>query len=180
MDRIIEGQRFGSLMAEHMVTMGRDRERYSFRCDCGRFVIREVEGVGDGSSCGCLYRGKDLFGMCFGEWEVIGIAENCKKKGRLWMCRCSCGEVVKVSGGNLKRGLSQRCKRCRIKRASDRKFNPHFRYKGKEVSFQGEIKSISEWARDERCKVGYDLLRCRLKKGWDIEKAIMTKSRQSK
>lgn len=37
----------------------------------------------------------------------------------------------------------------------------------------GEKKTISEWSRDERCKVGYDVLRGRLTKGIPIWASIL-------
>jgi hypothetical protein len=42
------------------------------------------------------------------------------------------------------------------------------------VTAFGELKSISEWSRDNKCKVSYDVLRNRLAKGWNVELALAT------
>lgn len=42
------------------------------------------------------------------------------------------------------------------------------------VAAFGEIKSVAEWARDERCVVQYGTLQYRRRKGWDFEKAMAT------
>ncbi len=46
----------------------------------------------------------------------------------------------------------------------------------KKVSAFGEEKSVIGWSEDERCKIGYSGLKVRIRKGWDIEKAISTPS----
>jgi hypothetical protein len=42
------------------------------------------------------------------------------------------------------------------------------------VSLSGETKCVVEWAEDERCIVSYEVLRARLKGGWEILPAMTT------
>lgn len=44
----------------------------------------------------------------------------------------------------------------------------------------GETKTLAEWSKDERCVVAKNSLWWRLNKGWDIEKALTTRSRNNK
>ena len=58
----------------------------------------------------------DLTGERFGRWTVIGQAPmgyfNMTKKrfsDTLWVCRCDCGTVKLVRGGNLRGGKTTSC-----------------------------------------------------------------------
>ncbi len=42
------------------------------------------------------------------------------------------------------------------------------------LEYLGETKSIHQWSLDERCAVGHDTLRRRLKSGWDFDKSLLT------
>lgn len=44
----------------------------------------------------------------------------------------------------------------------------------KKYEYMGEAKRVTEWANDERCQVGRDTLKSRLRHGWDFVKAITT------
>ena len=46
--------------------------------------------------------------------------------------------------------------------------------KGRRISAFGEVKNISQWARDSRCRVCVNTLRTRFRQGWDAELAIST------
>lgn len=46
----------------------------------------------------------------FGKWVVIDYFGN-----EYWNCLCECGQIHKVHGANLRRGLSRGCPRCRHK-----------------------------------------------------------------
>ena len=38
----------------------------------------------------------------------------------------------------------------------------------------GETKTAHDWAKDPRCKVGYEVLRNRVYRGWPVEQSILT------
>ncbi|MGX8715089.1 MAG: hypothetical protein ACSW8A_05000 [Lachnospiraceae bacterium] len=93
------------------------RRRYVLwrcRCECGREVL--VEGYRLKNhlvmSCGCL-RGSDrprnLTGLRFGRLTVIRKLEEKKGARRLWLCECSCGNQVKVTGDALLSGSTVSC-----------------------------------------------------------------------
>lgn len=52
---------------------------------------------------------KDLSGMAFGRWTVLGESGRTASGSILWQCRCSCGTEKAVFGPNLTRGLSTSC-----------------------------------------------------------------------
>lgn len=57
---------------------------------------------------------KDLTGQTFGRLTVIQRAEDKILKGSgkrvvMWLCQCSCGQIVKVQGSNLRRHVVNSC-----------------------------------------------------------------------
>lgn len=58
----------------------------------------------------------DLTGMVYGDLTVLRRADGVRPTS--WVCRCSCGQETTVNADNLRRGLSTRCKSCRITAAS--------------------------------------------------------------
>ncbi len=58
----------------------------------------------------------DLLGQTFGQWTVLEEYGKRSNWGKvLWRCLCSCGKEDLISGSNLKRGRSTRCRSCAIK-----------------------------------------------------------------
>lgn len=57
---------------------------------------------------------KDMKGLRFGHLTVI--AESTLKNAKYqtyWICRCDCGNYLRVRGDNLRRGNSRRCSDCK-------------------------------------------------------------------
>lgn len=52
---------------------------------------------------------ENLTGRVFGLLTVIGKAENIRHRNAFWECRCACGNVIYVSGTNLRRGYTTNC-----------------------------------------------------------------------
>jgi hypothetical protein len=54
----------------------------------------------------------------FGEWTVIGESFHRRlpsgAKVMMHPCRCSCGREANLQRGNLKQGLSTRCRNCAV------------------------------------------------------------------
>jgi hypothetical protein len=80
---------------------------------------------------------KDLTGLMFGRWQVIGLSERRTPDGRgiYWECECQCPDKTRraVYGGDLKRagrkeGSSVSCGCYRREQASKR-FTKHGRYR---------------------------------------------------
>lgn len=59
-----------------------------------------------------MQRVKDLTGQRFGRWTVLELAER-RRSGKTmtlyWKCRCDCGTVKIIRGGNLKTGNTKSC-----------------------------------------------------------------------
>lgn len=51
----------------------------------------------------------DLTGKTFGHWFVIEKSGNTKGGGALWRCKCLCGSLRNVVGGDLRSGKSVSC-----------------------------------------------------------------------
>ncbi len=49
----------------------------------------------------------NLVGQCFGRLEVIGAIP--RKPRRMWLCRCTCGNVSEVNTGALRSGGTKSC-----------------------------------------------------------------------
>ena len=55
----------------------------------------------------------NLKGKKFGKLKVIKISSQKRKNtGRIWECKCECGEICHVSSGDLNRGRVNFCKPC--------------------------------------------------------------------
>lgn len=84
-------------------------------CECGVKMIVKYRDLLDGlrSQCwSCWYPRLDLVGKRFERWLVIERAP-CNKEGRsMFLCRCDCGNMKIVSGGNLTSGTSTKCRSC--------------------------------------------------------------------
>jgi hypothetical protein len=55
------------------------------------------------------HAGIDLTGRRFGKLIVIRMVKSQKFAGRIWLCKCDCGTVKTVRGGDLKTGYSKSC-----------------------------------------------------------------------
>jgi len=54
-------------------------------------------------------RPQNLVGQTFGRLQVIRLADRSTRRGRWWVCQCSCGEVREVRGDNLTGGRTVSC-----------------------------------------------------------------------
>lgn len=63
---------------------------------------------------------KDESGNNYGKWNVISQKGNYANGGALWECKCECGSVAVVSGGDLRSGKSTQCKECSKKQKTGR------------------------------------------------------------
>lgn len=59
-----------------------------------------------------LKRENDLTGKTFGHLTVIQYADDIIHRNAFWVCECKCGQVVYVSGTNLRMGYTTRCRGC--------------------------------------------------------------------
>lgn len=83
-------------------------------CDCGKEFLTEAGNIRSGrvQSCGCLRnikRIKDITGQKFGELTAIRRLDEKSGTSYLWLCKCECGNEIKVSVGNLTSGQVRSC-----------------------------------------------------------------------
>lgn len=89
------------------------------QCDCGtkRYVLERSLRYGSSVSCGCLRREKameanyyDLTGKIFGDLQVLNRTEpGDSRRGRWWLCQCSCGNTYSCPGSLLVTGKRTHC-----------------------------------------------------------------------
>ena len=138
------GQRFGKLVVISLdrVDTVKSREGWNKNipywkciCDCGNTTILPGKRLGRKEytkSCGCINASayevldvpipigkkkfKDLTGLTFGRWTVLGLdrteVRQTKKQisnVRFWLCQCSCGNKKSVVGPALVYGHSCSC-----------------------------------------------------------------------
>lgn len=121
------GCRFGRLVvlsrSKNRISSNGDTNVYwTCRCDCGNIINVRATNLRYGTtrSCGCLRsisnlgkHLKDLTGLTFGRWHVLGYGKRKKKpSGRYviyWRCQCQCGTKRLVSRSSLLSGESLSC-----------------------------------------------------------------------
>ena len=59
---------------------------------------------------------KDITGQKFNRLLVISRVENAKSGKAMWLCKCDCGNQLKVWGSNLRNGHTQSCGCLQIER----------------------------------------------------------------
>lgn len=71
---------------------------------------------------GILLRGLciiDLTGCKFGDLMVLYRDNQSDKKYPLWVCKCHCGQIIKVRGSYLSGGQTSRCRLCAHKQTEN-------------------------------------------------------------
>ena len=122
----LTGLRFGRWLVKYRADdfiekSGKKATMWCCECDCG--VIKDVQAgslkSGDSKSCGCLKYdilskgGRDLIGITYGRWFVIGKGEPyvspSGRQFRTWKCKCECGAERNVAEYALLSGKSVSC-----------------------------------------------------------------------
>jgi hypothetical protein len=55
-----------------------------------------------------------LVGLFYNDWEVLSHADV-KHGSHFWNCRCKCGSIREISGGDLMIGHTKKCRECFLK-----------------------------------------------------------------
>ena len=114
----VANQRFGRLTALYRLDKKRGSSYlWHCRCDCGREVDVPVNALisGNTASCGCQksermrQRAKDITNCRFGRLVAIEPTEERMQGGVIWLCRCDCGKMQKVSLNALLSGNTTSC-----------------------------------------------------------------------
>lgn len=69
---------------------------------------------------------KDITGQRFGKLTVLQATNERKNRQVVWLCKCDCGNEVKVVGGSLRSGHTQSCGCQRSETKTEDLTNQHF------------------------------------------------------
>jgi hypothetical protein len=112
--RDLAGQTHGLLTLNRRVSVDRLRRSiWEAQCACGK--LTEVIGTrvtsGHVKSCGCqaVNRPVDISGRVFGRLKALHPYGLASSRAISWLCLCTCGNVVVVSGSKLRYGSSKSC-----------------------------------------------------------------------
>ena len=127
--RIEGGTKYGRLtVLEYLHNDKHKKPIYKVLCDCGtEFTVSgSAMKKGNTTSCGCFHKeviskvgkenagrtskGQDLLGQNFGELLVLS-KEGSDKRGILWKCSCTCGNIKIMPSSSLAQNKSCGCLR---------------------------------------------------------------------
>ena len=108
------GKRYGNLTVVEFA--GRSpidgKLMWKCKCDCGNYTTVRTSHLHSGEikSCGCknIAVKKNELGKVYGLLTVIDSAPSIDGQA-YWKCRCKCGNIINVSGTNLRTGNTQSC-----------------------------------------------------------------------
>ena len=123
-DSVSVGDRFGKLTTVYYLPS--KPGHWICKCDCGNLAIIRTNDLKKGTtqSCGCrkiknpdklpyckklLDAKTDLTGMRFGKLTVIKDTGKSSGKGKLWLCKCDCGNTKEVSDSALRFNMTKTC-----------------------------------------------------------------------
>lgn len=101
------GTRYGMLVVLRRDGTKQGEAAWRCLCDCGREVVVRGSHLTNGqSSCGCQSgrRPIDLTGHSYGLLVVLQRAGSAPNGEALWLCACSCGKRICVTGAHLRGG----------------------------------------------------------------------------
>ena len=107
------GDKYGKLLVIRQDGLDGTHKKWYCKCDCGNFV--SVRGThltsGNTKSCGCSSNNKryNLLNKKFGLLTVIEDMGNDSYGNSIWKCRCDCGNIKIIRGGNLVGGQILTC-----------------------------------------------------------------------
>jgi len=121
----ITNEKFGRLVAIKVVGSSNQGRLWMCGCSCGKAVTVPAGQLraGGKQSCGCLAyethkrqgknlsetRAINLAGQQIGSLRVIKPVPHKRNAGRYWICECTCGKKVSVSGYKLRCGHYSTC-----------------------------------------------------------------------
>lgn len=111
------GNRYGKLTVLYRSNNAADgKVKWHCKCDCGNEidVIGTSLRMGNTISCGCYQREKasktqfkNEIGKMYGFLTVLELSQ--KSPRAIWKCKCRCGNIIEVSGTNLRNGNVKSC-----------------------------------------------------------------------
>lgn len=113
----LEGKRFNKLIVIRELSKRSSRSVvWECLCDCGEKVYPTTSRLIKGRAVSCrLCKINDLSGKNFGKLTAIKRLPKSKTGCRIWLCKCSCGNMVEVKSAYLKNGNTKSCGCLRLK-----------------------------------------------------------------
>lgn len=114
----ITGNRYGRLVALTRINVGYDGVNWECQCDCGNTMVCSVHRLraGNTRSCGCYKKErtsethvKNMIGTRIGKFVVIEDCGSDEQGGKMWKCKCDCGNIFIAPGRDLRYGKYVSC-----------------------------------------------------------------------
>lgn len=107
----ISGQQFGDFIVLYRTNGESSSKKTYWLCQCikcKQYFIKNAQTLLKGTNeCEC---NNDLTGKIFGRWTVQYLCNyRTKNRGKIYHCKCECGNEKDVPAETLKRGESQSC-----------------------------------------------------------------------
>lgn len=107
------GKKFGKLLVINKV-IKHNRSYWTCQCECGNIKNIRADQILHKKDCGCVPKKSHSasiyeIGNRYGKLVVIRQAKKIYGSGNFWECQCDCGNIVIVSGGNLRFGKHKSC-----------------------------------------------------------------------
>lgn len=106
--------------------------------------------------------------------------DQCEECGKPWgwddTYNSHVDHIDTDKSNNKPSNLRPLCNSCNVKRCT----KPKHQHKGRSgITYNGKTMTAEEWSREPDIAVSGRVIRNRIKSGWDIKKALTTKSRKS-
>ena len=109
----LTGKRFGKLTVLKKLDKVKNNSRlWLCKCDCGKTKEVTTRDLNNHrvASCGCAKGNKkQLIGKRFGKLTVIADSGEKQGTAKMWLCKCDCGNTVKVRTDSLTGGKTISC-----------------------------------------------------------------------
>ena len=125
----LTGQKFGMLTVmgrgdDYVSPSGKRRPRWICRCECGGIALCQSGTLKNGRtrSCGCLQKKQaseraktgdnrrlDISGQRFGRLTAVKNLGSNHGRCNIWLCKCDCGNEVKIPTDSLRSGNTKSC-----------------------------------------------------------------------
>jgi hypothetical protein len=114
---IKNGDKFNHFTVLNYSKSNKSGRQFLCKCVCGKELEVSASNLKSGhkKSCGCKWgenSRNDLIGQKFGRWTALKLDEKTiknKDKKIEWICKCDCGTIKNVIGGDLINGRNTSC-----------------------------------------------------------------------
>lgn len=115
----LKGEKFGRLLViRDSGQRKNNRVVWECQCNCGNvaYVVSSYLLSGETQSCGCLQKERtaqavfdDITNCRFGKLIALSPTKKRDNHSVVWKCQCDCGNIVYVSGTEMRKGHTSSC-----------------------------------------------------------------------